>query len=100
VLKGIAAIVSAHIRDEDIFARWGGEEFVVLFNKSNLTLAAELAERLRKSVAEKVHSEVGNVTVSIGVVEHEEGESIADFVERADAKMYQAKQSGKNCVRS
>jgi diguanylate cyclase (GGDEF)-like protein len=98
VLVGISKIISSHIRDEDIFARWGGEEFVVLFGSTDITQAAELAERLRMAVEVNPYAEVGKVTISIGIAEYRKGETITDFVNRADEKMYEAKRAGKNRI--
>ena len=98
VLVKISEIISAHIRDEDIFARWGGEEFVVLFSTTGIEKATELAERLRKAVETNLHANVGKVTISIGITEYRQGETITDFVNRADEKMYDAKRAGKNRV--
>ena len=98
VLVGITSIVSRNIRDDDIFARWGGEEFIVLFGSTGIERAAELAERLRKAVEAHSYDEIGTVTISIGVVQYRREESIPDFVNRADEKMYEAKKAGKNLV--
>jgi len=98
VLVGITEVISAHIRDEDIFARWGGEEFVILFGSTDIERAIELAERLRRLVAINPYADAGNITISIGVAEYRQGESITEFVNRADAKMYEAKRAGKNQV--
>ena len=98
VLVGIAEIVSAHIRDDDVFARWGGEEFVVLFGNTGIEKAVELAERLRRVVEINPWPDVGKITISIGVAEYQENDSIVDFVNRADKKMYEAKRAGKNRV--
>ena len=98
VLVGVSEQVSAHIRDEDIFARWGGEEFVILFGGTGLEKASELAERLRRAVEVNPHADVGKVTISIGIAEYREGETITEFVNRADEKMYEAKKAGKNQV--
>ena len=98
VLMEISRIVSAHIRDDDIFARWGGEEFVILFSSTDIERAAELAERLRKAVETKICGDTGTVTISIGVTQYRRTESILDFINRADAKMYEAKKAGKNRV--
>ena len=98
VLVETTKIVSANIRDDDIFARWGGEEFVILFSNISLNRAVELAERLRIAVETNNCGEAGNVTISIGVVQYQREESIPDFVNRADGKMYEAKQAGKNRV--
>ena len=98
ILIGITEIVTANIRDSDIFARWGGEEFVVLFGEIPIERAKELAERILKAVGNKPYDNIGKVTVSIGVAQYKRGETITEFVNTADAKMYEAKQAGKNRV--
>jgi len=98
VLIETTEVITANIRDDDIFARWGGEEFVVLYASTTLERATEFAERLRKAVEAHVTGEAGNITISIGVAKYRRGESLTDFVGRADAKMYEAKQAGKNRV--
>ena len=101
VLVKIAETVSSKIRDDDIFARWGGEEFVVLFGGIDIGMGKELAERLRKAVENNPCGEAGKITISIGVVQYrrgEDGESLENFVMRVDEKMYEAKRAGKNRV--
>jgi len=98
VLVGISGIVTSHIRDDDVFARWGGEEFVVLFGTTGIEQATELAERLRMAVEATSQAEAGRVTISIGVAQHRQGETINELVNRADEKMYEAKRAGKNQV--
>jgi len=98
VLVKITETATANIRDDDIFARWGGEEFVVLFSGIDIGRGTELAERIRKAVEDTVCGKAGKVTISIGVVQYRREESIEDFVKRADDKMYEAKKAGKNRV--
>jgi len=102
VLVKTVNIVSSKIRDDDIFARWGGEEFVILFGGVESDMGKELAERLRKAVENNPCGEAGKVTISIGVVQYnrdsKDDESPEDFVNRADEKMYEAKKAGKNRV--
>ena len=98
VLKETTEIITANIRDDDIFARWGGEEFVILFGSTTLERATELAERLRKAVEGHNCGDAGIVTISIGVVKYHREESVPDFLNRADEKMYEAKKAGKNMV--
>ena len=99
VLIGLSEVVTSSIRDDDVFARWGGEEFVILFGETPLERAKELAERIRRSVANKHHKSLEEpVTISLGVVQYRRGESIIDLVNRADGKMYEAKQAGRNRV--
>jgi diguanylate cyclase (GGDEF)-like protein len=97
-LIGITETVTANIRDVDVFARWGGEEFVVLSDRTSLEQAKELAERLRKAVEANSGGEAGKVTISIGIAQYRRKEPILDFMNRADEKMYEAKQAGKNRV--
>jgi diguanylate cyclase (GGDEF)-like protein len=98
VLTETAAAVSKSIRDDDVFARWGGEEFVVLFGSTGVERAAELAERLRRAVEAYASDDSMKVTISIGVAGYEREETIPEFVGRADEYMYRAKQAGKNRV--
>jgi len=98
VLISTAEIITASIRDDDIFARWGGEEFVILFSGINIDRGADLAERLRKAVENNPCGEAGKITMSIGVAQYRRTESIPNFVNRADEKMYEAKKAGKNRV--
>ena len=98
VLLGTASVVTANIRDDDIFARWGGEEFVVLFGGTPIERATELAERLRIAIGNNYCGDAGSVTVSIGVAQYRRTEPILDFINRADAMMYEAKKAGKNRV--
>ena len=98
VLVKMTEIVSANIRDNDIFARWGGEEFVVLFGNTSIKRATELAERLRKAVKAHSYGEAGQITISIGVAKYHRGETSLDLVDRADGKMYEAKKAGRDLV--
>jgi len=98
VLISTTSVVAANIRDDDIFARWGGEEFVVLFGETEIERAAELAERLRKAVENNHCGEAGKITISIGVIHYRRGETIIEFVRRVDDKMYEAKRAGKNRI--
>ena len=98
VLISTTKIVSTHIRDNDIFARWGGEEFVVLFSDVDIEQAAILGERLRRAVEDNYCGDAGKVTISIGITQYRRPETILDFVNRADEKMYEAKKTGKNCI--
>jgi diguanylate cyclase (GGDEF)-like protein len=102
VLKRIADILKAQIRDSDSISRWGGEEFLVLLNNSNLQYSMEVAEKLRVAFENDIilHDLVkGGVTSSFGVTTfYEKDSNIDKIVSRADEALYKAKNSGKNCV--
>jgi len=98
VLKEFSKELKAASRKEDVVARFGGEEFVVFLDHSDLLMASEIAERIRKKVEEM---RVGKIkfTVSIGVAELKNGkEGFSELVVRADNAMYKAKTSGRNRV--
>jgi diguanylate cyclase len=99
-LIAIAEILKSKIRGGDAIARWGGEEFLVLFPGASLDIALANAERLRSSLeGQKIQfaeSEI-RITGSFGVCEYQKGESIHQTISRADEAMYLAKQQGRNC---
>jgi two-component system cell cycle response regulator len=97
-LQGLATLVSAAMRPEDIFARWGGEEFVILLPYTDSEGAVNLAERLRHRIEMHPFSVVNALTCSFGVAPFREEESEDEFVGRADRALYEAKQLGKNRV--
>jgi diguanylate cyclase (GGDEF)-like protein/hemerythrin-like metal-binding protein/PAS domain S-box-containing protein len=99
VLIKIADAVGGLLRRQDVFARWGGEEFVVLMPQTDLSAAAQAAERIRKKIENLRHDEPGAaVTASLGVTEFMHGETAESFFVRADYALYQAKSAGRNRV--
>ena len=98
VLRGLARLVAGRIRAQDMFARWGGEEFVILVPNCNAVEARMFAEKLRLAVEQHDFPGVGQVTCSIGLAEYHPGESINNFIERVDECLYRAKDNGRNRV--
>ncbi len=102
VLMELAAICERSLRPEDIVARYGGEEFVVFLNKVTPDIAYMVANRLRESVASAVvYSDDGQpvrFTVSVGVAPSGIADDVGLMIKMADDAMYQAKESGRNCV--
>ncbi|WP_460069801.1 sensor domain-containing diguanylate cyclase [Pseudomonas sp. H2_E05] len=98
-LRAIAALMQQNSRSNDLACRVGGEEFVLLLPNSSLQAAADVAERLRCSIAAADIDTVGHITVSLGVaLWHPASEPISAVLERADRLLYQAKQEGRNRV--
>lgn len=101
VLKSFADCILECMRSSDIAFRYGGEEFVILLRNTQIAGAKLLAERMRKTVEDmkfEYNNIKLNVSVSIGLTELEEGDDRLILVERADALLYKAKESGRNCV--
>lgn len=100
VLQAVAENLRTGVRDSDILARYGGEEFVAALPGSTSEDAAAVAEKLRRRIAETVIETGGtrlNVTISLGIASLDPGESPDMAVARADAALYRAKGSGRNC---
>jgi diguanylate cyclase (GGDEF)-like protein len=102
VLQRVADCCRKELRGVDVIGRYGGDEFVALLPETGLSAACQVAERLRKTIAERVlDTKTGRVTVtvSLGVAvlddEHLTPESLLD---RADKALYIAKQNGRNRV--
>lgn len=100
-LRAFADTVRTHLRDSDVLARWGGEEFVLMLCDTDAAVAAELLERLRCAVAQMAPPGSGacpGLTVSIGWAQHRHGDTLAQTLEHADQALYAAKRSGRDRV--
>ena len=99
VLTELAALCREVLREEDLVARLGGEEFALLLPLTPETHCRQLAERLRERIAAHDFGiGQGRITVSIGVAEHRIGDSCETLIRRADESLYAAKHGGRNQV--
>jgi diguanylate cyclase (GGDEF)-like protein len=87
------------LRPTDLIARFGGDEFAVLLPDLQLKQARQTAERIRQQIAGLSPPSLATaVTVSIGLAGRTDQDDVATLVQRADAAMYDAKESGRNRV--
>jgi len=104
VLENLGLRISGKISAKDHAGRWGGEEFLVVFEGlNNLETAKQRAEQIRASVADNplsIDKVTLPITVSIGVSSRRLGETYKEWVKRADKAMYLAKESGRNQVKT
>jgi diguanylate cyclase (GGDEF)-like protein/PAS domain S-box-containing protein len=101
VLRRLAQVVQANLREHDIFGRIGGEEFAVTLIECPMPEALEIAERLRLALSKTLTGEAGRgarFTVSIGVAGMSGGDSLDCLLARADDALYAAKRGGRNKV--
>lgn len=98
VLKELAGLMQSQIRQSDILARWGGEEFVILVHETGRDFSHVLAGKLCQSIALHNFSNNKKITCSFGVTEYIAGEIPSEFINRADQALYQAKEKGRNRV--
>jgi diguanylate cyclase len=104
VLRLMASVLRDRVRENDLPARYGGEELIAVLPGANLATCVAVAERIRRSISEcritrRSTAEIlPSITVSIGVGQFQLGESMADLIERCDRALYLAKSGGRNRV--
>ena len=94
VLKTVAAIMASHVRDNDLPARWAGDEFVILFDDATELVAQQICERIRTAIAGFDWESIApglRVSVSIGLSEVRAGDTAESVLQRSDESMYGAK---------
>lgn len=102
-IKALAEILSESVRKKDLVIRYGGEEMLVILQETTADCAKDIAERVRKNLADKhishEKSEVSDrLTVSMGIYTvYYNGEDIFELIEKADELLYQAKRKGRDC---
>ncbi len=100
ILFKIGGLISSCLRAMDTAYRYGGEEFTVILPETSCEAALIVAERILRTVQTNFFDENSGtkITVSIGVSEYSDGESMNDFIKRTDKAMYNAKGKGRNCI--
>lgn len=101
VLKTLAQTFKSYTRQEDVCARIGGEEFVLMMPNTDLVAAAAISERIRAEIG-KLTISFNNVEISVsftgGLVQARPGETTSNLLIRADDLLYRGKRSGRNCI--
>ncbi len=100
ILKIIAKLLKAQLRESDTLARWGGEEFAVLLPKSDIAKAVYVAQKMCEILNAYEFDLRENITASFGVTVTKENDTQMTWFKRADDALYRAKESGKNRVYS
>ncbi|MCH2109506.1 MAG: GGDEF domain-containing protein, partial [Polyangiaceae bacterium] len=103
VLRELARVISERTRRDEVFARYGGEEFAILLPETSLEGAHQLGETLRRKVEGHrfvFQRELIPVTISMGAACLGANMTATELITAADAKLYEAKRSGRNCIKS
>lgn len=98
VLVEQARLIEKNIRGNDIFCRYGGEEFVIVLPNTDLDAAMTIAEKLRRLIESASFTEAGTLTISAGVGAYRAGQSIKELIKEVDKALYEAKRTGRNQV--
>lgn len=96
VLNQTAQIISNNLRKSDIFGRYGGEEFMIISIDISKEEVFILAEKIRGLIYDFKFEKVGSKTISLGISDLQDGDSVDSLIKRADSALYQAKNSGRN----
>jgi diguanylate cyclase len=104
VLRIVGSALTQRVKGEDTAARYGGEEFGIILPMTSVGGAAALADDIRTTISSKKlikkggKTDYGVITMSLGATCYLPGEPLNEFIERADAALYQAKEYGRNRV--
>jgi diguanylate cyclase (GGDEF)-like protein len=98
VLKNLANVIKDNIQNDDVLARWGGEEFLVVCPRTGAVEAGSLAERLRETIATRIWPNGVRLTCSFGISELAAGEDLGEGIKRASEALHEAKENGRDRV--
>lgn len=101
VLVKVAELLRTNLRNSDVICRWGGEEFLILLPQLNVHECYWVGEKLRKSVEKASFHCEGydvNVTITAGIADIRESDSVEQCIHAADKKLYKGKADGRNAV--
>jgi len=98
VLNKVGKVVLNNIREVDVAARWGGDEFVLLLANTSLSKAVLLAEKLRELINSQAGIKEFSVTTSFGVTQLLDKDDLKTFIKRVDDALYNSKNAGRNQV--
>jgi polar amino acid transport system substrate-binding protein len=100
ILIELSALIQKQTRKTDTFGRWGGEEFILACPHADIHEAKIKTILIQQKVQEHDFKLNKPVRCSFGITQYHKEESANDFINRADAAMYIAKQAGKDCIRT
>lgn len=104
IIKMFSRVIETSVREGDTVIRYGGEEFAIILPKAGQAAAKAIAEWIRhqfeskKLTIRETNQRIGQMTASFGVAEYRPGDDTENLVQRADAKLYDAKSAGRNRV--
>ncbi len=99
VLKQLTRTIQENVRGNDIFIRWGGDEFILVIEKVTAEQATKVTKHLCHTIEQETYDKVGQLTCSFGVSLYRNGDTLSQMISRVDKAMYDAKNNGRNQIR-
>lgn len=96
ILKTLCSKINRHIRENDTFARWGGEEFVILCPHTDIKQLEHIVKNLQEIIKSINFSPIKNLTVSLGLTVYKKNDTEVSIQKRVDSALYEAKRNGRN----
>ena len=98
VLIEMTNVINNHLRESDVFGRWGGEEFMIIAPYTDIYEAEKIAYKIKDIIQKYNFEEVGRVTMSFGVYECKKDKTLDENITEADKALYKSKEDGRNTV--
>lgn len=98
VLIELTSVIKKNIRENDLFVRWGGDEFILVVENVSPEKAIKVAEHLCYSIEQNTFETIGQLTCSFGITLYQNADKLSQMISRADKALYNAKKSGRNTV--
>ena len=102
VIRHIGSLLASNVRSSDTAFRYGGDEFAIILQDINIKIGRVLGDRLRSIIEQNPLVMEGHeipLSASLGIIDYNNEKTISELVKKADAKLYQAKSEGRNCLR-
>jgi len=96
-IRAVADLMKQYIKEEDMLARWGGDEFAAAIN-SDIDGTLQILEKINEAQKENPVFQKYGITISFGITAYREGDNLETLLKRADKALYNAKESGRNRV--
>lgn len=96
VLKKLADCIDNNIREDDVFARWGGEEFVIIANGADINSLIELIKKIQNEITKVDFGDISKITASYGLTVYKEHDNETSILKKADEALYIAKNNGRD----
>ncbi|MCK9338010.1 MAG: GGDEF domain-containing protein [Arcobacteraceae bacterium] len=99
ILQEVSKNIKFMIRETDTFARWGGEEFMIILPYTEIDQAIVFTKKVQNAINSMEFTNLPSVSCSFGVVEYIEDDDKENIIKRVDKMLYLAKNSGRNCIK-